>query len=351
MPKLFLLGTTGYIGGDALYALYEAHPDWEYTCVVRGTDKGSLIAAQYPKIRLVYGDLDSIDLLTKEAANADVVVNWASADHSAAAAALIDGLSKRTANEPGYYIHTSGTGVLCFDDLARKTFGESSTKVYDDWDSIGEVTSLPIEAPHRPTDKVVLDGQAAHAEKVKTAIVCPPTIYDQGRGPVNQRSIQLPELSRVTIEQGNGVQVGAGKTIWTQVNVHDLSDLYLLLIEAAVQGGGNATWGPEGYYFSENGEFLWADVAKEVAHEAHRQGLIKEDKIVSYAPEDVSKLHPYGPVVWGANSRGKAIRARKLLGWNPKDRSLLQTVSGAVDIEAKKKGLKPGHAAKAAGTA
>ena len=103
-------------------------------------------------------------------------VDWASADHGGAASALLDGLSKRSGS-PGFYIHTSGTGILCFEDVSRNTFGEDSTKIYDDWDGIREVTSLPDGAPHRPVDKIVLAGPSTNGEKVKTAIVCPPTIY------------------------------------------------------------------------------------------------------------------------------------------------------------------------------
>ncbi len=66
-------GATGYIGGDTLYALFKAHPDWDYTCIVRNADKGAKVAAAYPKVRLVYGTLDSIDLLEEEAGKADII--------------------------------------------------------------------------------------------------------------------------------------------------------------------------------------------------------------------------------------------------------------------------------------
>lgn len=69
------LGATGYIGGDTLYALHEAHPDWEYCCLVRDSDKGALVAATYPKVRLVYGDLSSEDVIQKAAGEADVVLS------------------------------------------------------------------------------------------------------------------------------------------------------------------------------------------------------------------------------------------------------------------------------------
>lgn len=67
-------GSTGYIGGDALYALVEAHPDYDVTILVRNSEKGALIASKYPSVKLVYGDLDSATLLEEEAKKADIVL-------------------------------------------------------------------------------------------------------------------------------------------------------------------------------------------------------------------------------------------------------------------------------------
>lgn len=67
-------GSTGYIGGDVLYALEKAHPEWEYTALVRNSDKGAPVAAAYPSIRLVYGTLDDAELLEAETASADIIV-------------------------------------------------------------------------------------------------------------------------------------------------------------------------------------------------------------------------------------------------------------------------------------
>jgi hypothetical protein len=49
--------------------------------------------------------------------------------------------------------------------------------VYDDWDGVGELTHLPDHAFHRNVDQIVLDAGAKYAGVVKTALVCPPTIY------------------------------------------------------------------------------------------------------------------------------------------------------------------------------
>jgi len=71
---VYSTGVTGYIGGDALYALEKAHPEYEYTAIVRDSDRGAPVAAAFPKIRLVYGTLDDLKLLEDESARADIVV-------------------------------------------------------------------------------------------------------------------------------------------------------------------------------------------------------------------------------------------------------------------------------------
>jgi hypothetical protein len=53
--------------------LTHCHPEYEIVALVRNSDKAALIAKQYPKVRLVYGDLDSFDLIAEEAADAGIV--------------------------------------------------------------------------------------------------------------------------------------------------------------------------------------------------------------------------------------------------------------------------------------
>jgi len=256
---------------------------------------------------------------------------------------LIKGLAAR--NAPGYLIHTSGTGILSFADTDRKIFGEEAKKVYDDWDGIGEITTLPDHAPHRLVDKTVI-GAHSDSPIVYSAIVCPPTIYGVGRGPGSKRGHQVNELARCTLERKQGVQVGTGKTRWPNIHVYDMSDCYLKLVEAAVQGGGKATWNQEGYYFTENGEHMWGDISKVVASAAHKQGLVPSAEVASISAEEANNLTRMGAALWGANSRCKAIRARKILGWAPKECTLNDECLDIVSSEARRLGLTTGHAAK-----
>lgn len=266
-------------------------------------------------------------------------VDFANCDHAPSAEAISKGLRAHTVDRPGYWIHTSGTGILTFEDFRASTYGEYRAKEYNDWEGVGEVTGLPDDALHREVDKIVLAAAKDAPGRVKTAIVCPPAIYGPGRGPGNTRSVQAYNLAKETLKRKKGIQVGPGKNIWHSVHVQDLSDLYLAVGESAAAGGGKATWGEEGYYFAENGPFVWGDIERSVAEAAFQKKLIPSPEQDILDGEQTDALTPMGSYMWGTNSRGHAIRARKLFGWTPTRPSLSDLVPDIVDLEAKGLGL------------
>jgi len=66
---------------------------------------------------------------------------------------------------------------LTWEDAEQDKLGEHSTKEYNDWDGVAELTALPDTAFHRNVDKVIIETGSDYSEVVKTAIICPPTIY------------------------------------------------------------------------------------------------------------------------------------------------------------------------------
>lgn len=99
-------------------------------------------------------------------------------DHAGAARAIATGLVAGHGKEnPGYWLHTGGTGILTFEDSDKNEYGNESDKVYNDWSGVEELLSLPDHAFHRNVDQLVLEAGAKHADVLKTALVCPPTIY------------------------------------------------------------------------------------------------------------------------------------------------------------------------------
>jgi hypothetical protein len=193
---------TGYIAGDALYTLNQKHPDYEYSALVRTQEKADIVKKAFPNVRTVLGGNDDSDLLKEEAAKADVVLRTLTflphdaiqeelvtnsltdaadaSDHEGAAKAIAEGIrSGHSKENPGYWLHTGGTGILTYQDSEADRLGEWSEKEYNDWSGVDELTTLPDSAFHRNVDKVVLEAGTKYGDVVKTNIVCPPTIYGE----------------------------------------------------------------------------------------------------------------------------------------------------------------------------
>ncbi|KAI9147301.1 nucleoside-diphosphate-sugar epimerase [Paramyrothecium foliicola] len=363
--KVFLTGATGYIGGDALHVLYEQHPDFEFALLVRSEDKAKKVTDQYPKARIVLGGLDDSETIEREAAWADLVIRKCntpmrryalltyqdtadSSDHEGSANAIAKGLVKgHTPERPGFWLHTGGTGILTyFDSEVKKSFGNHDDKVFDDWDGVDELVNLPAAAFHRNIDEIVLKTGTEHADAVKTVIVCPPTIYGEGRGPASSRGRQVYELASFILKEKYCPRIGKGLSRWNNIHVHDLSLVFAQLADAATdpkQRNNAEIWGARGYFFTENGEHVWGDLSAAVGKEAHKQGYIQGEsppiRDLSY-DEAVNSSAGFEAASWGMNSRAKAIRARKVLGWKPQQQSLEDEIPNIVRSEAARLGLK-----------
>lgn len=268
-----------------------------------------------------------------------------SSDHLGAVLAIAKGItSGHSKGNPGFWLHLSGTGILCYDDMRTKTYGEGPKMSHDDWEGVSELTSLPDAAWHRNVDKAVLDVSATAGDAAKVAIICPPCIYGPGRGPGNQRSRQVYELVKLSLTRGRAVQLGAGKTEWDNVHIHDLSQLYVSLVEEAVKKNLNEElWGVKGYFLAENGHIVWGEVSQKVADAAAKAGYLRSNEVEVIDVETANSTVGEQALTWGLNSKGKSIRARKLLGWHPTGASLDEEIPRIVESEARTLGLSKGH--------
>lgn len=268
----------------------------------------------------------------------------ASSDHTPAAKALIEGLSH---GKKGHYIHISGTGIL--HDVSNG-FGNPSSKIYHDVVDILEITSFDSTHIHRDTDAAVI--ASGETLGIATAIVAPCVIYGIGKGPINNRSVQVPVLAEQTLRRGRPFAVGAGNNIWDRkpsrpkpkkygltfspdIHISDLSAAFGLLVEEALKpAGGAAAWGAEGYYFVEAGEHSWAQVGRDIAAVVAERGIKVEAEVEQLTVQDAATVHPWAPILWGGNARSRAQRLRAL-GWSPVAPSLKESLEEIVDIEIK----------------
>lgn len=165
------------------------------------------------------------------------------------------------AGQASHLLQISGASVLSINDVVNNRYGESSDKIYTDVDQpADEVRSIITQnSGKRVVDNYLLNLPSTGP--ARAALVFPPIIYGQGRGVIKQRSVQIPELARVAIESRTAVQVGKGEACWSHVFIEDISNIFVRLVERAVQGEGGANdsglWNREGMIFAGDGRMVF----------------------------------------------------------------------------------------------
>ncbi|KII92141.1 hypothetical protein PLICRDRAFT_36933 [Plicaturopsis crispa FD-325 SS-3] len=330
--NIFFLGASGFIGGGVLTRLL-AHPkagEFNIKALVRKADKAAILTAKYPTVTPVIGSLQDLEVLEKNAAEADIVFGIADSDALPSVEAVLRGLKKRfeaTGKAPSY-IHTSGTGVLM--DSAVGAF--LSDDIYDDADA-EKIAKLPPTQLHRNVD--VLVEAADTAGYAKTYIVLPTAVYGQATGPLvdagfqHASSLMIPMLIKVALGRGQSGVVGKGLNQWGYVHVDDAADFYPILLDAVLSG--KAAHGREGYYFLENGEQSQYAIAAEVAKVLFEYGKGKSPVPTTFTDEEITQY--FGFPFLGTNARAIASRARAL-GWKAKKSNdeVLPSIKETADV-------------------
>lgn len=298
--KLFVTGATGYIGGAVSCALLVA--GHAVRGLVRAADKVEQLRAS--GITPVPGSLDDRDLLIEEARRADGVIQAASSDHRGAIAALIEGLEG--SGKP--LLHTSGSSVIG-DDVGGN---QLSARVFD------EDTPLRVEpdkAARRAIDLLVLE---AAPRGVRSVVLCNSMIYGAGAG-LHAESVQIPLLVAQARQSGVVRVVGSGVNRWSNVHIDDVVALYLLALDQAPAGA---------FYFVENGEASYAEIGAAIAR---RLGL---GPVQSWTVEEAAAAwgRRAAQYTFGSNSRVRAARARRELGWRPRDNSAIDWIERAMPL-------------------
>ncbi|KAA8650812.1 hypothetical protein EYZ11_006200 [Aspergillus tanneri] len=333
--RIFLTGASGYIGGDVLQALRSAHPEYNLTVLLRDDAKVAVISKSYPDVRVVLGDLDSTSLIEEEARQADIIVHAASSSHIKSVEAIARGLARRDGSSPGYWIQVSGASALSISDIVNSTYGQGTDKVFSDVDGANEVRDII----HQNAAKRAIDNFLLNLAGPKTALVLPPIIYGQGRGVIKQRSVQIPELARVAIQTRTAVQVGKGENTWSNVHISDITDIFVKLIEKAVQAEDGNLWNKNGIYFAGNAMVSFKRISQLVAEAVHNLGLADSTSVKELDHDEADRLSAHAGILWGTNAQQNSQRARQVLGWSPKGKSLEEEIPDTVRVEASRLGM------------
>ena len=110
--------------------------------------------------------------------------------------------------------------------------------------------------------------------------------------------------------------------------------MYLLLVDAALKGNNSSElWGPKGYLLAEHGEHVWGELSERMANDAVQKGYIKKVEKKAMSADEALQEAGFEAVSWGLNSRGRARRAREVLGWMPNHRSIEDEAATIVESE------------------
>jgi len=292
--KIFIIGASGYIGGSIAAKLIEA--GHEIVGLVRSEERAHQVEKH--GIIPVLGSLADADVLCRAATEADAVINAANSDDRRA----VDRLLQTLAGTQKTFIQSSGTSIVA--DLAD---GESEGKIYEE---STPVEPLPLRAGRVALNEAVL---AASDQSLRTIVICPSLIYGIGRG-VTKDSMQVPWLIDLARKYRVGRHVGPGKNIWSNVHIDDLVILYQMALEKAPAGA---------FYYAENGENSMREVSAAISHMLGYGGQTNAMTIEEAIEEWGEGAARY---TMGSNSRVRAVRAGKELGWLPSSPSLLHEI-------------------------
>jgi nucleoside-diphosphate-sugar epimerase len=290
--KIFVTGASGYIGGAVATLL--AAQGHSVRGLVRSTAKADGVAAK--GIEPVLGTLDDAELLIAEARAADAVINAANSDHLGAVEALLAGLAG--SGKP--FIHTSGTSLV-----GDEAMGEPSDAIFDE-DT--PVKPEPDKEHRVAINQLVIDA----APGVRTVVLCNSLIYGHSFGPPAQ-SVQIPPLVAQARESGIPRYIGRGLNVWSNAHIADVADLYALALQQAPAGS---------FYYVENGEAAFGDVVRAIGAAlglGPAQSWPAEDAVARWGRE-------LAVFALGSNSRVRADKARRTLGWSPTHTSVTEWI-------------------------
>ncbi|PBK84756.1 hypothetical protein ARMGADRAFT_943154, partial [Armillaria gallica] len=243
-----------------------------------------------------------------------------------------------------------GTGELADDAQGL----QGTDAVYSDLD-VSLYEALPSTKAHRNIDLAVLAADKEvllacslclsfnhRAGYVKTYIVLPPTIYGVPTSIIHKYSLQRSLVNQVrflieaSIARKQGGVLGEGKNRSPNVDVNEMTDLYLIIFDLALSPSSAPAefqHGRFGIYFTVSDEHTLYDLSKAAAEDLARRGIgSPEPTSFSQAEAELLSLS------LGTNSRVDFEKSRgKALGWNPTKgtKDLLAFVEVEIDRQLK----------------
>ncbi|CAL1703440.1 unnamed protein product [Somion occarium] len=324
IPTIFLLGATGYVGGEFLILLGRKLPQLPVLALVRHptAEKITKLHSMHANVSVVEGSLDDLEIVKDQAAKADIVINIASGGHSLSSQAILEGMTEHSARKPGeppLLIHISGLAVLSDDARGELV---KDVKV---WSDIGfNLKSVPPDNVHLDVDIPIVEAGTRKDNPIRTIILFPGLIYGVGQG-VQRTTVWIRTQLKLARDAGYAGTWGPGYNAMSHVHVKDVASAILVILKAALEH--KADEGAEGLYFvaSDAPKVTKRECQAVIGDYLFSKGIIKQpgsqpftkEFITSLASTDHSSdISHLGWRTFGGNQLAKSERLAKL-GWVP----------------------------------
>jgi nucleoside-diphosphate-sugar epimerase len=285
---VFVIGATGLVGGAIARRLGVS--GW----AVSGLARSEAAAAnlRLAGVEPVAGDLaEGMSSILEQAASVDAVVLAAQLD-GREERALIDALLPVLRGRTLLFI--SGSGVML--ERAGGAWRDASYAEDDDF---------PVEPLADDRRAAELAVRAGANSGTRTLVVRAGMVWGPGGHGL------VPMIYRSVASLGAAGYVGAGRNVYAEVHIDDLTRL----VEAALDRGSAGA-----LYHAVGGETPVRWIAEAVARDL-------DVPTRSLSPVEAEEVWgPFGALIAGATSRIRAPRSHEELGWSPEHHDLLDEI-------------------------
>jgi len=291
--RIFLSGSTGYVGSAVLDALLRG--GHQVTALVRDPAKAERIARR--GVQPVVGELSKSKSYAAAADACDGIIHTAyeyskrgpDVDREAIESLLGIARRKSAGSRAPFFVYTSGIWVL----------GATETPA----DEHAPLNPAALVAWRPAHEALVLEAGAEG--KVRTAVVRPGIVYGGSRGIIGD----------MLKDAANGLVrvIGSGKNHWPCVYDRDLADLYLRIATTPDAAGI--------FHANDEGDERVNDIAEALANHAKTPADIRHVPL----EEARAKMGDYADAL-ALDQKVRSPRARAL-GWNPSLRSVAGNVA------------------------